>query len=477
MVLWSILSSLTTYGRPSSPSGIGKSTFRETRFWIDTLCVPVVDRSSDSRTQSVVLALRKLAIHKMKDIYKGAEEVLVLDSHLQILGYTAYEAMIGLLFCDWMTRLWTLQEAAFGGMHVFFQFSNAVVFNVGIASFCYENTTSSPASVLQYRTPVQILNQIVLIWSIWPRESGEGSIFRLGKASPTARLNLLIHFLGSRSTSKPGDETVCVEAMIGTDHLGGFGKPVQGCSPLETLLKKFHRSLPSGVLFMPGVRGTTQGMRWAPKSFLSYPSREDDLVTLLIIAVWPIMLEMIPSVFLKAVEMFWKSHFYLEYPTAPANYLGSATAIRIPRWAFLRDDGFCCRLDSWVFKCSNRIRKNNNDVHMVGHKTDQALVFWTFTRWCSLIDENATLPDDWLDGSIAVLWRPEMPAGVRQGVLVKLAETSSWDEEYVRVYYQCRVEARLSLVRGQRSLDWKARFNNEEITRAIEKNDQGWCVD
>jgi len=478
IVLWSIFTSLTRYVQPSSRSGIGKSTFRETRFWIDTLCVPVVDRSSDSRTQSDVLAFRKHAIHKMKDTYKGAEEVLVLDSHLQTLGYTAYEAMVGLSLCDWMTRLWTLQEAAFGGFHVFWQFSNAVVFNGGIAFFCYENVTLSPASVLQARTPVQILTQILLIWSIWPR--GDNSIFRFGEASPTARLNLLIHFLGSRSTSKPRDETVCIEAMIGTDHLSGFGEPFepdQGYSPLETLLKKFHRSLPSGVLFVPGVRGTTQGMRWAPKSFLSCPSRDDDLLSIFQNAVLPTMLETVPSVFLKALETFWKLVFYLEDPTAPLNYLTSATVMRIPRWASLRDDGLCCRLDGWVFTRSNRIKKNKDVVHMVGHKTDQALVFWTFTRWCSLIDENATLPDDWLDGSIAVLWRPQTPVMARQGVLVKLSETSSWDEEYVRIYYQYRVEARPSRVRGQRSSDWEARFNNEEITRAIEKNDQGWCVD
>jgi hypothetical protein len=287
---------------------------------------------------------------------------------------------------------------------VFFQLSNTVAFIIPLAFFCYKTIILSPASFLQDRVPIQLINQILLIWSIWPRESGEATIFCIGKASPAACLNLLIHFLGSCSTSKPEDKTVCIEAIIGTDDLDDFGKPfkpVQGCLLLETLLKKFYCSLPSRVLFTPGVRGTTQGIRWVPKSFLSCPSREDNFVTLENV-VMPAMLETSPPGYMKVLGMFWGLVAYLNTPNLSLNYLTSAT-IQMQRTAFLRDDGLCCRLSGWVFKRSNRIGKNNNDVYIVGYKTDQRLVFWTFTRWHSLIDDKATLPDNWLEGSMAVL--------------------------------------------------------------------------
>src|SRR5436305_9259220 len=96
----------------SSPSETKPNTVW---FWMDTLCVPLHSQ-----------AARNKAITLMAKTYSEAEHVLVFSRELlQIpLPVTPHEAFVRIFLSKWMTRLWTLQEAALAKC-LAFQFSDS----------------------------------------------------------------------------------------------------------------------------------------------------------------------------------------------------------------------------------------------------------------------------------------------------------------------------------------------------------------
>jgi hypothetical protein len=89
------------------------------RFWIDTICIPV---------QAAERHLRKAAILSMAEIYGRADAVLVLDEELQQVPFPAQaqEFLLRLFASDWSRRLWTLQEAVLN-KNIFVQFQDIPV--------------------------------------------------------------------------------------------------------------------------------------------------------------------------------------------------------------------------------------------------------------------------------------------------------------------------------------------------------------
>jgi len=88
-------------------------------FWMDTLCVPVGEAQKD---------LRRMAILQMRDIYEGADRVLVLDDRVQKLSLTNSpfcDRAVGLIISNWQSRIWTLQEGIMA-QQLFIQFSDGV---------------------------------------------------------------------------------------------------------------------------------------------------------------------------------------------------------------------------------------------------------------------------------------------------------------------------------------------------------------
>jgi hypothetical protein len=76
---------------------------RPVGFWMDTLCVPVEEKH---------IAFRKQTIAQMRQIYEGADRVLVLDSWVEGLSVSSsvYDKTVRLYLSNWQHRLWTLQE-------------------------------------------------------------------------------------------------------------------------------------------------------------------------------------------------------------------------------------------------------------------------------------------------------------------------------------------------------------------------------
>lgn len=81
-------------------------------FWIDTMMIPLDP------------AVRARAISSMDHVYLAADKVLVLDAFLESRSskQDPQELMMAIYLCQWMTRLWTLQEA-FLARQLFFRFA------------------------------------------------------------------------------------------------------------------------------------------------------------------------------------------------------------------------------------------------------------------------------------------------------------------------------------------------------------------
>jgi hypothetical protein len=63
----------------------------------------------------------------MREVFAGAEKVLILDNELvQVSGATSYEEVLTRInFSGWMQRAWTLEEAAVGSI-LLFQFEDGL---------------------------------------------------------------------------------------------------------------------------------------------------------------------------------------------------------------------------------------------------------------------------------------------------------------------------------------------------------------
>jgi hypothetical protein len=83
-------------------------------FWIDTICVPAEN-----------VPEKGVAIAAMETIYKEAAAVLVIDSELEFIHESSPPAYIAAMIGSsiWLTRLWTIQEAAFS-KQLYFQLSS-----------------------------------------------------------------------------------------------------------------------------------------------------------------------------------------------------------------------------------------------------------------------------------------------------------------------------------------------------------------
>lgn len=87
----------------------------DTLFWIDTLCLPLDRRN------------RKSVIHPIRDIFRLASHVLVLDPPLyQHTFNSAEEALVRIRYSSWTRRIWTLEEG-FVARNLVFRFSHGLV--------------------------------------------------------------------------------------------------------------------------------------------------------------------------------------------------------------------------------------------------------------------------------------------------------------------------------------------------------------
>lgn len=206
---------------------------RNALFWIDTLCVPVKE------------PLRNTAIRRMAQVYSAATQVLVLSSEFlsRRLPSTPDEAFF-LIFCSkWMTRLWTMQEAALA-TSVAFQFADKSI------RYAVLDDAMSEASVNlgdQSRAMGwQVSNAVSTVVSMKGENWSPNDFWRA---------------LRYRSTSRLSDAAICGSILLESD-LGQVLSVPDDCK-VQTFWS-CQRHVSAGVLWAEGPRLTEDGFRWAP---------------------------------------------------------------------------------------------------------------------------------------------------------------------------------------------------------------------
>lgn len=211
-------------------------------FWLDTISVP-----------REPVDLRRDAIMSMHKTYWDADAVLVLDQYLlgvDIDDVTEKEIQLRVLACNWMRRLWTLQESVLA-KRVVFQLKNGAI---DLDRSRFFNLDSSDTSI----------NQWVTLRGAWKR-AGENI------ANQTQRMfGTLSSALAWRTTSIKEDEAICLSIITGMDPID-VGR-IAAIDSHEDRMIKFWQStkgLSSNILFWGGPRIPRAGLRWAPLSFLN----------------------------------------------------------------------------------------------------------------------------------------------------------------------------------------------------------------
>ena len=111
--LWSLVGALESK-EATGPSLDGV----ESLIWLDTLCCPASDGPG-----------KRMAMEKIRLVYKRAKHVLVLDAGLMAYNakdLDAAELLARIFTSGWMRRLWTLQEGALA-QSLYFQFADESV--------------------------------------------------------------------------------------------------------------------------------------------------------------------------------------------------------------------------------------------------------------------------------------------------------------------------------------------------------------
>ena len=214
-------------------------------FWIDSLCIP---NSSEQRRRSIGL---------LRDIYQRADKVVIIDRAIRecSMNASAERKLWSIVSSPWMQRLWTYQES---------YLANKILFEFARQEFVEVDQTfpasSLPASVRVVHTSlVQLLN------SLRPDKS-------LSKIQRQTNLGEVASAVCWRSTSKLGDETLAIAALLGVDtrKLASI--------PSEERMRSFYLgvgSMPQDILFFDGPR-LPEPFRWAPKTLMSRSSTAID---------------------------------------------------------------------------------------------------------------------------------------------------------------------------------------------------------
>jgi len=203
-------------------------------FWIDSLCVP---RRKD---------LRQQAINLMAKTYSAATAVVVLDREIQTAGAASSEEIF-LTICGsgWMGRLWTYQEAAL---------ARRLVFKMKDGLYELMPSMLPPPTLPLSTIWMHLARQLKTL----ARESNS-RVRTIGSVKAT---------LAWRQTSKPDDETLAIAGLLGLD--ASILQQHESEARMAAFWKLL-RSIPKGVIHLPGPKMSLKGFRWAPQTLMFQP--------------------------------------------------------------------------------------------------------------------------------------------------------------------------------------------------------------
>lgn len=271
-----LLAAFSAYNGPETPHNI--RTKSVSYFWLDTVCVPVQPEDAD---------VRKMAISSMAAIYEDAHSVLVLDEGLmrtrlrstegavgtgsldtQIRGQPPFrqkQLVLSLLFSDWWRRLWTLQEGVLPD-YLFVAFADFSVFLSHVVPAGREEHVENRADLSSDRVKEGLSDLIDK--SHLADDTGVIIVDRETSKKDMGHRRRVLRLLCNRTTSRIGDEPICVATLMGLDpQILLDTDPLDRMQMLYTCLGH----LPAGLVFLPVPKLQVEHFRWAPRSLIGVP--------------------------------------------------------------------------------------------------------------------------------------------------------------------------------------------------------------
>ncbi|KAM0259149.1 hypothetical protein ACHAPA_010883 [Fusarium lateritium] len=209
-------------------------------FYIDTLCVPRK------------MELRGKAIRKMKDVYKSAMKVMVLDREIEALSSddSITKMVVRIYFSGWMRRLWTYQEGALN-KSLFFKLADCILPLDSMRRWFWEVHDTAEAGCV--RSVLALLTKTL--------EVQDTKII-----PPTLFFVIVRDALHWRSTSRSEDEAFVITILLGLDTESVL--KAEGTERMKTVLQSVGR-VPLALAVLSSDRMEEDGYTWAPKSFLT----------------------------------------------------------------------------------------------------------------------------------------------------------------------------------------------------------------
>lgn len=240
-------------------------------FWLDLLCVPQGSRYLDSKRQ---------AIDSIPEVYGSSRFVLVLDDLLLQANSDESSMILGIriLACEWMRRVWTLQEAARATLK-----PRRLVFCVG-NSYKFFDDILKDLDNEPWQLSTMVL-EALKARLIFRAESGSS-------VQSPAVFDRLLTTLAYRGCSFAEDEAPCIAAIL-RSTLGPetskqleriqwylredekqrpqpqpeYERFVAGKRMTQLFLQL--RRFPLSLLFCQGLRVNESPFRWLPYSFIA----------------------------------------------------------------------------------------------------------------------------------------------------------------------------------------------------------------
>ncbi|KAL8709532.1 MAG: hypothetical protein Q9220_005774 [cf. Caloplaca sp. 1 TL-2023] len=216
--------------------------------WIDTLCVPINPPE-----------VRAIALSMMRKPYLDAGSVLVLDAGLHKIHSEELDPLetgLSIYNCQWMRRLWTLQEGALPDK-LYFQFSDA--------SVDLDKLFKKVLHIHQTDIGRQYLALDIGTAHGKLRNFFHGSIPAAGPDLATA-----VEALQYRSVSVAADEALLISGLLNLDARRVLdGDDSSRMQRLWTLMPSAPKGIPANVIFRTEPRLSQPGFRWAPQTFLT----------------------------------------------------------------------------------------------------------------------------------------------------------------------------------------------------------------
>ncbi len=251
------------------------------KFWIDTLAIPIGENCGNQR---------KKAISNMHEIYKNAKYTVVLDFGLMSINKGAgyIQPAMHITMSNWMTRLWTLQEA-FLSKNLYFKFADQVYsmdrlerlfqkedepLHSTLASLCrtyYHGILEKESRNMHDpdSAPEELVTAPNFVATVWKAVQWRTTAHRQHE---TLSLATLLHV--------KTDDFVDSSDTVEIKEYGQAELNERMQKLLDLLAARNPCAIPPGIIFVPGPRLHKQGYRWAPESWLSgHPVEPPDPVT------------------------------------------------------------------------------------------------------------------------------------------------------------------------------------------------------